>query len=137
MGNLDLSKKYKGLINRQDWETGTLKLYKDDLTALCREDKHFYVFKESVSRFTGFVNTSGKEIYEGDILRLEGKEDNEMVVVFWDDMVQQWKAGTSPLQNRDLSIPLKEYLSAVVVGHEFTHQHLLQSFKMDLYSAKT
>jgi len=137
MENLDLSEKYKGLINRQDWETGTLKLYKDDLTALCRENKHFYVFKESVSRFTGFVNASGKEIYEGDILRLEGKKENEMVVVFRDARGQQWKAGPSLLQDPNLSIPLKDCLSAEVVGHEFTHQHLLQSFKMNLYSEKT
>src|SRR5690554_6179373 len=137
MGNLDLSKKYKGLINRQDWETGTLKLYKDDLTALCREDKHFYVFKESVSKFTGLVNDSGKEIYEGDILRLEGKKDNEVVVVFWDDSGQQWKAGSLPLQDPDLSIPLENCLNGVVVGHEYTHQHLLHSIKIGVYSEKT
>lgn len=125
MRNLDITKKYKGLVNRKDWETGALKVLPDGLAALCRDGQEFYVFKDSISKFTGFLTDSGEEIYEGDILSPIGKNEDALIKVFWDQLSRTWRAGHSQLEDA----PLAECLGSRIVGHEFTHQYKLGNLK--------
>lgn len=129
MRNLDITEKHKGLINRKDWEIGTLRLYEDDLAAICRDGKEFYVFKDSVSRFTGFVTNSGEEIFEGDILSVVGKNEDALLEVFWDEASRLWKVGCPSIQDSRLCQLLAKCLNSRIVGHVFTHQYKLRAFK--------
>jgi|SRR5690554_4096499 len=122
-------RKFKGLRTGRDWESGDLKLYGGELAAIFRGNNEFYVFKDSVSIFTGFVNVFGQEIYEGDLL---GTKENDQEgglanCVFWDGDCQQWKVRAAPGQGAGVTLPLSHCLELAVVGHEFTHQHLLSS----------
>jgi len=133
MKRIKTSYKFKGLINGKDWESGDLKFYNNDLTAICREDTEFFVFKDSVSRFTGFCNSSGEEIYEGDLLasRDTNSEGIPVHLVFWDRNSREWKVGSLPVEDPLLSNPLDNCVDQVIVGHVFTHQYLLSSSKVD------
>jgi|SRR5690554_1953982 len=131
MNSLDISQKYKGLVNGKDWEAGSLRRYKNGLTAIHKDNNHFYVFEDSVSRYTGFKTTSGEEIYEGDFLAVSEKEEKKINMVYWDEGCQQWKVSPSPFQDPLLSQCLQNCLDSLVVGHVFTHQHLLKSVKIN------
>ncbi len=132
MEQINRWEKWKGLKNSKDWETGDLKIYDNDLAAIYRDNREFFIYKDSASRFTGFVNTSGKEIYEGDLLAdgdlIHGS--TEIRVVFWNNDHKQWKVGSSPTEEALLSQPLQHYLNHQIVGHIFTHQHLLAASKI-------
>lgn len=134
MRELDITKKYKGLVNRKDWETGTLRLYADGLAAICRDDKEFFVFKDSVSRFTGFLTNSGEEIYEGDILSILGENDDALVKVFWDETYRLWRAISPGVEDAHLRRPLSGSLNSRIVGHVFTHQYKLGNSKTNPHS---
>lgn len=123
------SPKFKGLINGKDWETGTLKNNDDDLTVISRNGRDSYVFEDSVSRFTGFVNDRSEEIYEGDLLMKNAECDTEVYVVFWDNVSQQWALGTSGSYDDmfEFRFPLENRMQFSVIGHSFTHCHLLES----------
>jgi len=131
MEQINRWEKWKGLKNGKDWETGNLKIYDNDMAVIYRENNQVYIFKDSASRFTGFVNASGKEIYEGDLLAdgdvIHGS--TEIKVVFWNNDHQQWKVGPSPTEQALLSHPLEHYLNHQIVGHIYTHQHLLDTSK--------
>lgn len=132
-GHMSISEKYKGLINRKDWRIGILKRYEDGLTAIYTEDTHFYVFEDSVSRYTGFKNSAGNEIFEGDLLAITDKNHTEVSKVYWDKSSQQWKVGFSPLLDSFSSHDLQNCLDCAIVGHIFTHQHLLRPSKINTY----
>lgn len=133
MHHMGISEKYKGLINGKDWQVGILKCYENGLTAIFAEDTYFYVFEESVSRYTGFKNYAGNEIFEGDLLASRDKNHMEVSSVYWDDRAGQWKVGLPPFQDSFSSRDLENSLDSAIVGHIFTHQHLLQPSKIGTY----
>lgn len=123
----DLNQKYKGLINGKHWKTGTLKHYDNNLTAIYRQGNPFYVFEDSVSRFTGYLNTSGDEIYEGDLLVPNGEKNLGINVVFWDEFTQQWNLRLHPAHDSILTVSLENSLDQLIIGHLFTHSYLVSS----------
>src|SRR5690606_7752818 len=114
---MDIRQRFKGLINGRAWESGSFKLDDNGLADMHRGDNDFYVFEDSISKFTGFKNTSGDEIYEGDLLTLEKPNVNVVHQVFWDGVHRHWRAGPSPLQDPLLSERLENCLHCFVIGH--------------------
>src|SRR5690606_5815108 len=133
---MDIPQRFKGLINGRVWESGSLKLDDNGLTVIHRDDNDFYVFEDSISRFTGHKNSYGDEIYEGDLLASEKPDGKGVQQVFWDEVFQQWKVGPSPKQDPLLSQPLESSLDYSIVGHEFTHQHLLRCPDVYIHNTK-
>lgn len=127
------SPKYKGLKNGKEWESGTVLIYENGLAVIHRDGKKFYVFQESVSKFTGYTNAFGKEIYEGDLLEAEVIEENKKIKigqrVYWDRIYNQWKVESFHSQNRQEDELLYNCLDQNIVGHVFTHGYLQPSLK--------
>lgn len=120
------NQKFKGLINGKEWKAGALELYENDLTAILGNGKRVYVFKDSVSRFTGYTNALGEEIYEGDLLATNSDSEVGISVVFWDKMSHQWILSISHTYDADINSPLENHLDLSIIGHSFTHCHLLE-----------
>lgn len=136
MERLNIKQKFKGLINGKVWKSGRFKLYANGLAVIIKDNSPFYVFKESVSRFTGCINASGEEIYEGDLLTFKGSGEKEIHQVVWEEGSQQWKVICPPSEDPIFGSYLENCLHSSIVGHIFTHQHLLPSTKGEVNPKK-
>jgi len=122
--------KCKGLKNGKDWEYGVGKIYKDGLAIIQRGDNKYYVFKDSLSMFTGAINSMGQEIFEGDLLEAEVIDAENIIKcvqqVVWDQVDQQWKVEYF-VRNKVIKEALNKALNKKIIGHVYTHQYLLKS----------
>lgn len=123
---MDTLVKYKGLKNSKDWEIGNLINYKEGLAAIETAKALYYVFHESVSRFTGCKTNSGIEVYEGDLIAQDDHEKNIISIVYLDQLDGQWKL--DPVgSDSHLRYKVRDCITGTVIGHAFTHQHLLSN----------
>lgn len=122
--------KCKGLKNGRDWEYGIGKSFDDGLAFIHRGDTRCYVFKDSLSLYTGFNNSIGQEIYEGDLLEAEiikyGFKFRCIQQVVWDQVDRQWKVEYFIAKNKTVKEALDKDLDKAVVGHTFTHEYLIK-----------
>lgn len=83
------------------------------------------------SQFTGLKDKNGKEIWEGDILRLDGGADYESIInVVWDTHSGQWHCVVPWLEHEKKTVPLeaytnKSFCSVTVIGNIYENPELL------------
>lgn len=84
----------------------------------------YHVIPETVGQFTGFCDEKGNEIYEGDILLLEGAKTNIIKRVDFDTEKGTWKAvAVNTVQSHDLYEWLK---TSEVIGNIHDNPELLK-----------
>lgn len=121
-----LSERFKGLINGKDWKAGLVKRYDGHLTAISANEVDFYVYEESVSRFTGYLNLFGEDIYEGDLLAPDYNIRKGTGIVVWDNNIECWILQPTGNGKQPYGARLINHLNQGIVGHYFTHLHLVE-----------
>lgn len=89
-------------------------------------------------QFTGLKDKNGKEIYEGDVLKIQqqvggsgefpydGKKQERIVVVFWSNFRASWSCKFSELANNDLFRYVQNGGKCEVIGNIYENPELLK-----------
>lgn len=128
----------KSTFNNQDWVYGSFALV-DDTPSIISESMSWedgsemilndwsYIHKETLCQFTGLYDKNGKDIYEGDIIQLQGRENKYNCLVDWNINLGAWCIS---IEDKYVGVkPLGEWLCEdkfEVIGNIYDNPELLE-----------
>src|SRR5688572_3216637 len=99
----------------------TMGMWQDTRSRLFGISEHERVV---VMQFTGLKDKNGKEIYEGDTLRIDlGDDGDDFLPVFWDNEAAMFMYGV----NSPESLSEAFYFDVYIAGNIYEHPELLNS----------
>lgn len=124
--NIEIKFKAKTL-STNDWVFGDLHLLTKFPHIHDREVSKSLIHTETIGQFTGLTDKNGKDIYQHDILQLQGKEKKYNCLVDWNINLGAWCIS---IENKCVGvIPLGEWLREdrfIVIGNIFDNPELLE-----------
>lgn len=73
-------------IASNKWLYGDLRHHKDDVCIFEQGgNKGEQVKRDTICQFTGLIDMYGEEVYEGDIVIMEGEPENKRIVVYYEE----------------------------------------------------
>lgn len=114
-------------LSTNDWVFGDLHLLTKFPHIHDGEVSKSLIHTETIGQFTGLTDKNGKDIYQHDILQLQGKEKKYNCLVDWNINLGAWCIS---IENKCLGVkPLGEWLredSFIVIGNIFDNPEFLE-----------
>lgn len=114
-------------LSTNDWVFGDLHLLTKFPHIHDREVSKSLIHTETIGQFTGLTDKNGKDIYQHDILQLQGKEKKYNCLVDWNINLGAWCIS---IENKCVGVkPLGEWLREdrfIVIGNIFDNPELLE-----------
>ena len=92
-----------------------------------------YCTSANIMQFTGLLDRHGTEIYEGNILKLDGGAKPEKIIVEWEQPAARWSCRVPWLSEKENNlVPLEAYVDmkfcqVEILGNIYEHPELLHA----------